>query len=117
MIPFSEVDQALQEHFVKENVPNWSFQLVLDIYWTKKFYILSRYTSVATTITKVVLFECGLPGILLGKYLSFSIVNYLSSSKVEVSKCAPLSLHSQKMHNKLIKRQIKDLSIERSNCI
>ena len=57
MIRFSEDDQVLQEPFVKQNVPNSSFQLVWDTYWTKKFYILSRYTLVATTLTKVVLFE------------------------------------------------------------
>ena len=57
MIRFSEDDQVLQEPFVKENVPNSSLQLVWDTYWTKKIYILSRYTLVDTTLTKVVLFE------------------------------------------------------------
>ena len=56
LIRFSEDDEVLQEPFAKQNVPNWSLQLVWDTYWTKKFYILSRYTLVATTVTKVVLF-------------------------------------------------------------
>ena len=38
--------------------------LVADINYTIKFYILSRYTLVATTLTKVVPYEVGLPGIL-----------------------------------------------------
>ena len=64
MILFSEVYQVLQESFVKQNAPNWSFDLVADINYTIEFYILSRYTSVATALTKVVPFEGGLPGIL-----------------------------------------------------
>ena len=66
MILFFEVEQLLQEPFVNQNVPNSSFHLVPDIYCTIKFYILSRYryTSVATTLTKVVRFEGGLRGIL-----------------------------------------------------
>ena len=64
MIRFSEDDQGLLELFVKQNVSNSSFQLVWDPYWTKKFYILSIYTLVATTLTKVVLFERVSPGIL-----------------------------------------------------
>ena len=63
---------------------------------TIKFYILSRYRSVATTLTKVVLFQQGLPGILSRKYLSFFIVKYLSSSKAQVSNFATWSWHSQK---------------------
>ena len=64
MIRFSEDDQVLQEPFVKQNVPNSSFQIVWDTYWTNKFYILSTYTLVATTLTKAVLFEGVSPGIL-----------------------------------------------------
>ena len=64
MILFSEVDQVLQEHFGKQNIPKSSFHLVSDTYCTIKFYILSRYTLVATTLTKVVLLDGGLPGIL-----------------------------------------------------
>ena len=64
MILFSEVDQELQEPFAKHNIPKASFHLVPDTYCTIKFYVLSRYTLVATTLTKVVLFEGGLPGIL-----------------------------------------------------
>ena len=54
----------LQEPFVKQNVANSSFQLVWDTCGTNKFYILSRYTLAATTLTKVVLFEGVSPGIL-----------------------------------------------------
>ena len=57
MIRFSEDEEVLQELFAKWNVPNLSFQLVQDTYWTNKFDILSRYTLVATTLNKVVLFE------------------------------------------------------------
>ena len=64
MIRFSEDDQVLQEPFIKQDVPNSSSQLVWDTYWTNKFYILSRYTLVATSFTKVVLFEGVSPGIL-----------------------------------------------------
>ena len=64
MILFSDVHQVLKETFVKQNAPNWSFDPVADINYTIKFYILSRYTSVATTLTKVVPFEGGLAGIL-----------------------------------------------------
>ena len=64
MILFSEVYQVLQESSVKQNAPNWSFDLVADINYTIEFYILSRYTSIATTLTKIVPFEGGLPGIL-----------------------------------------------------
>ena len=64
MILFPEVDQVLQEPFVMQNVPNSSFHLALDTYCIAKCYILSRYTSVATTLPKVVLFEGALPGIL-----------------------------------------------------
>ena len=64
MILFSEVEQLSQEPFVNQNMPNSRFHLAPNIYCTIKIYILSRYTSVATTLTKVVLFEGGLPGIL-----------------------------------------------------
>ena len=53
--------------------------------------MLSRYTSVATTLTKEVLFEVGLHSVLKRKYFFFLIVNYLSSSKMGVSKFATLS--------------------------
>ena len=91
MILFSEVDQVLQEPFVKQNIPTSSFQLVPDTFWTIKIYIFSRYTLRASTLTTIVLFEGALPGILKRKHLSVSIVNYLSSSKEEVSKFATLS--------------------------
>ena len=64
MTLFSEVDQVLQEHFVKQNVPNSSFHLISDIYCAKKFYILSRYTLVAPTVTKAALLEGELVGTL-----------------------------------------------------
>ena len=64
MIFFSELEQLSQEPFINQNMPNSRFHLSPNIYCTVKFYILSRYTSVATTLTKVVLFERGLPGIL-----------------------------------------------------
>ena len=57
MILFPEVDQVLQQPFVKQNVPNSSFHLVLDTYSTVKFYIFSSYKLIATTLTKVVLVE------------------------------------------------------------
>ena len=63
MKPFFEVHQVLEQHFVKQNVPNSSFHLISDIHCTKKFYMLSRYTLVATTVTKVALFQGGLTGI------------------------------------------------------
>ena len=90
MIRFSEDEEVLQEPFAKQNVPNSSFPLVWDTYWTKKFYILSTYTLVATTLSKVVPFEGVKSGILQRKYLSFSMVNYESSSQAEVSKFATL---------------------------
>ena len=49
---------------LKKNIPKSSFHLVPDTYCTIKFDILSRYTLVPTALTKVVLFEGGLPGIL-----------------------------------------------------
>ena len=61
MILFSEVDQVLQKPFVKQNVPKSSLDPAPDTYCTAKCYILSRYTSVATTLAKVVLFEGALP--------------------------------------------------------
>ena len=64
LILFSKVGQVLQEPFVKQNIPKSSFHLVQDTYWTIKIYILSRDTLRATTLTTVVLFEGGLPGIL-----------------------------------------------------
>ena len=40
------------------------FHVIMYKSFTIKFDILSRYTSVATTLTKVVLFEVDLSGIL-----------------------------------------------------
>ena len=64
MILFSEVEQVLEKPFWKQNIPKSSFHLVPDTYSTMKFYILSRHTLVATTLSKVVLFQEDLPGIL-----------------------------------------------------
>ena len=64
MILFSEVDQVLQEPFVKQNVPNSIFHLALDTYCTAKCHILFRYVSVGTNLAKLVLYEGALPGIL-----------------------------------------------------
>ena len=64
MILFSEDDQVLQEPFVKQSISKPRFHLVPDTYCTIKFYILSRYTLVATTLNKVVLFEGDPNGIL-----------------------------------------------------
>ena len=61
---FSEVDIVLEEPFLKQNLPNSGFHLLGDTNYTIKFYILSRYTSVATTLTEIVLFEEELLGIL-----------------------------------------------------
>ena len=65
-----------------------SFHLVTYNNCTLKVYILSRYTSVATKLTKVVLFEVGLSDILKKKYSFLVALDYLSSSKAKVSKFA-----------------------------
>ena len=57
MIFVSEDDPVLQEPFVKQSISEARFHLVPDTYYAIKFYILSRYTLVATTLSKVVLFE------------------------------------------------------------
>ena len=64
MVLFTDVDQVLQEHFLNQNAPNSSFELLANTNSTIKFYILSGYTSGATTFTNAVIFEGGLPGIL-----------------------------------------------------
>ena len=64
MILFSEVEQVLQQPFEKQNIPKSRFHLVPDTYWAIDFNVLSRYTLLATTLTRGVLFEGGLPGIL-----------------------------------------------------
>ena len=62
-ILFCQGGQVLQEPFIKGNVGNSSFHLVTHNNCTIKVYILSRYTSVATNSTKVVLFEVALSDI------------------------------------------------------
>ena len=54
----------LQQPFVKQNIPKSSFHLVPDTYWATDFYILSRYTLLATRPTRGVLFEGDFAGIL-----------------------------------------------------
>ena len=114
---FGEDDQVLQEPFVKQNISKPRFHLVPDTYCTKKFDILSKYWLVATTFTKAVLFREVYLAYCKGSTFPFL---YLISIKAEVSKCASLSWHSQKMHNKsqkLIKRQNKEVSIEWCKCL
>ena len=72
---------------------NSSFDLTKYDGWTKTVYILSRYTSVDTNLTKVVLFEAALSDICCKKYFCSFRVYYLSSSNAEVSKFATLSWH------------------------
>ena len=64
LILFSEDDQVLQESFVKQNISKPRFHLVPDKYCMLKFYTLFRYTLVATTLTRVVHIQGGLPGTL-----------------------------------------------------
>ena len=64
MILFSEVEQVLQQPFVKQNIPKSSVHLLPDTYWATDIYILSRYTLLATRPTRGVLFEGGFAGIL-----------------------------------------------------
>ena len=63
-IRFCDVSEVLQGPFIKTNVTNLSFYLVTHDNWIKKDDILSRYTSVATNLTKNVVFEVGLSDIL-----------------------------------------------------
>ena len=71
--------QVVQELFVKRDVANSSFHLIT--YCTITEHFLSRYASVATKQTKIVLFELGLSGIWQKKCFSLFKVNYLTSSK------------------------------------
>ena len=57
MILFPEFEQVLQEHFVKQNVPNSNVHVISDVYCAKKFDMVSRYTLVATTVTKAALLK------------------------------------------------------------
>ena len=63
---------------------------------TEAVYILPRYARVGTNVSKVFLFDVGLSDIWWKKYFSFFKVDYLGSSKTEVSKFATLSWHSQR---------------------
>ena len=57
MIFVSEDDSVLQEPFVKQSISEARFHLVPDTYYVIKFYVLSRYTLVPSTLSKAVLFE------------------------------------------------------------
>ena len=71
--------QVVQELFIKRDLANSSFHLIT--YCTITVHFLSRYASVATNQTKVVLFELSLSGIWQNNCLSLFKVNYLTSSK------------------------------------
>ena len=71
--------QVVQEPFIKRDVANSSFHLIT--YCTITVHFLSRYGSVATNQTKVVLFELSLSGIWQNNCLPLFKVNYLTSSK------------------------------------
>ena len=87
--------QVVQEPFIKQDVAkSSSIHLVMYDNWIKTVYFISWYTSVATNLTEIVLFELGLFGIWWKKYFFFK-VNYLSSSKAQVSTFAILSWHWQ----------------------
>ena len=92
-ILFCKVSQVLQGTFIKWNVTNSSSDLLKYDDWTKTVYILSRYTSVDTNLTKSVLFDAVLSDICWKKYFCSFRVYYLSSSKAEVSKFPTLSWH------------------------
>ena len=83
------------KNLLDSNISKPRFHLIPETYCTIKFYILSRYTLVATTLTKAVL---------LGRFTwhfakEVPFIFYSTSkaevskcgSKVEVSKCAPVS--------------------------
>ena len=59
-IRFGQASQVLSGNFIKRNLANSCFQLNEYDNWTKTVYILCRYTSVGTKLTKVVLLEAGL---------------------------------------------------------
>ena len=95
MTRFSKDDEVLQEPLPKQNMSKSRFHLVRETYCRIKFYILSRYTLVVTTLTK----QC-----FLGRFTWHFVkeVHFIfyntskaevskSGSKVEVSKCAPVS--------------------------
>ena len=69
-VPFWQASQLLSGNFIKINLSNANFNLVKYGNLTKAVYILSRYNPVER--------------------------NYLSSSKVEVSKFTSLSWHSKR---------------------
>ena len=50
---------VLQGPFIETNVTNSRFHPVKYHNWTKTVYILSAYISVATNLTKVILFGVG----------------------------------------------------------
>ena len=83
--------QVVQGALIKQNVAKSSFHLVTYNNGTMKVCFLFGYASIATNLTKVVLFEVGLSGNLVKEVLLVFKVNYLICSKMEVSKFAFLS--------------------------
>ena len=60
---FEQASERLSGHFIKSNLANSSFYLDKYDNWTETVYILSRYTSLCTNLTKVVRFEAVLSDI------------------------------------------------------
>ena len=56
-IPFCHVTEVVKGPFITTNVTNSNFHLVTYDNWLKTVYVLSRYTSIATNLTKKALFE------------------------------------------------------------
>ena len=56
-ILFGPTSQVLSPHFAKRNLVTSSFHLVKYDTWTQTIYIFSRYRSVDTKLTKLVIFE------------------------------------------------------------
>ena len=56
-VPFCHVAEVAQGPFIKTNVTNSNFHLVMYNNWLKTVYVLSRYTSVATNLTKKPFFK------------------------------------------------------------
>ena len=51
-----QASQVLWGIFMKRNLANWGFHLVKNDNLKKTVYILSRYTSVGTNLSKIVFF-------------------------------------------------------------
>ena len=87
-------------------MPSSSFHIVRYNNSIITVYCFFRYTSVATNLIIVDLFKVGLSPVWKKKYFFFFKVNYLSSSKAEVSKFASLSWYQQQ-EEKIIKNYRK----------